>query len=108
PTWRSNASSLTSLRENTLRDVITRLEPDPFPTVTGPIGVDFPLLVERRVFNTEQMNQAVFAFQCYRDASRRSAGIESDTPPETPRIAHGNGTLYHRVTTRVYERQPVS
>jgi hypothetical protein len=32
----------------------------------------------RKVFNTEQMNQAVFAFRRYDDASLRYTGIESD------------------------------
>jgi len=30
-----------------------------------------------KVFNTEQMNQAVFAFRRYEDASLRYTGIES-------------------------------
>ena len=38
---------------------------------------DFHLLVKLRVFNTEQMNQAVFAFRRYEDASLRYTGIES-------------------------------
>ncbi|VGO17048.1 hypothetical protein PDESU_05642 [Pontiella desulfatans] len=38
---------------------------------------DFHLLVRLRVFNTEQMNQAVFAFRRYEDASLRYTGIES-------------------------------
>ena len=38
---------------------------------------DFHLLVRLKVFNTEQMNQAVFAFRRYEDASLRYAGIES-------------------------------
>ncbi len=38
---------------------------------------DFHLLVQLRVFNTEQMNQAVFAFRRYEDASLRYAGIDS-------------------------------
>lgn len=54
---------LTDFRENTLQDVITRLEPDLFLTVTGLTVQDFHLLVKLKVFNTEQMNQAVFAFQ---------------------------------------------
>jgi hypothetical protein len=33
--------------------------------------------VRLRVFNTEQMNQAVFAFRRYEDASLRYTGIES-------------------------------
>src|SRR5262249_6174406 len=35
------------------------------------------LLVHLKVFNTEQMNQAVFAFRRYEDASLRYTGIES-------------------------------
>jgi hypothetical protein len=61
----------------TLQDVITKLEPDLFLTVTGLTVSDFHLLVRLKVFNTEQMNQAVFAFRCYEDASLRYTGIES-------------------------------
>jgi hypothetical protein len=68
---------LTDFRENTLQDVITKLEPDLFRTVTGLTVEDFHLLVQLRVFNTEQMNQAVFAFRRYEDASLRYTGIES-------------------------------
>lgn len=68
---------LTDFRENTLRDVITRLEPDMFLTVTGLTVSDFDLLVRLKVFNTERMNQAVFAFRRYEDASLRYTGIES-------------------------------
>jgi T5orf172 domain len=68
---------LTDFRENTLQDVITKIEPDLFHTVTGLTVKDFHLLVKLRVFNTEQMNQAVFAFRRYEDASLRYTGIES-------------------------------
>ncbi len=68
---------LTDFRENTLQDVITKLEPELFLTVTGLTVQDFHLLVRLRVFNTEQMNQAVFAFRRYEDASLRYTGIES-------------------------------
>ncbi len=68
---------LTDFRENTLQDVITKLEPDLFLTVTGLTVKDFHLLVRLRVFNTELMNQAVFAFRRYEDASLSYTGIES-------------------------------
>ncbi len=68
---------LTDFRENTLQDVITKLEPDLFLAVTGLTVKDFYLLVRLKVFNTEQMNQAVFAFRRYEDASLRYTGIES-------------------------------
>lgn len=68
---------LTDFRENKLEDVITKIEPDLFHTVTGLTVKDFHLLVRLKVFNTDQMNQAVFAFRRYEDASLRYTGIDS-------------------------------
>ena len=68
---------LTDFRENTLHDLITKIEPKLFETVTGLRVRDFHLLVSLKVFNTDQMNQAVFAFRRYEDASLRYTGIES-------------------------------
>jgi len=68
---------LTDFRENTLQDVITKLEPDLFLAVTGLTVNDFHLLVRLKVFNTERMNEAVFAFRRYEDASLSYTGIES-------------------------------
>jgi hypothetical protein len=68
---------LTDFRENTLQDVITKIEPDLFETVTGLTVNDFRLLVQLRIFNTERMNEAVFAFRRYEDASLRYTGLES-------------------------------
>lgn len=68
---------LTDFRENKLQDVITKIEPGLFETVTGLTVKDFHLLVRLKVFNTEQMNQAVFAFRRYEDASLRYTGVES-------------------------------
>jgi hypothetical protein len=68
---------LTDFRENTLQDVITKIETGLFETVTGLTVKDFELLVRLKVFNTEQMNQAVFAFRRYEDASLCYTGIES-------------------------------
>jgi len=68
---------LTDFRENTLQDVITKIETELFLSVTGLTIKDFQLLVNLKVFNTEQMNQAVFAFRRYEDASLRYTGIES-------------------------------
>ena len=67
---------LTDFRENTLQEVITRLEPDLFLSVTGLTVADFHLLVQLGVFNTERMNQAVFAFRRYEDASLSYSGID--------------------------------
>ncbi len=68
---------LTDFRENTLVDVITKIEPELFLTVTGLTVEDFNLLVRLRVLNTERMNEAVFAFRRYEDASLRYTGIDS-------------------------------
>jgi hypothetical protein len=68
---------LTDFRENTLQDVITKLEPDLFKTVTGLSVDDFHLLVSLGVFNSTHMNQAVFAFRRYEDASLSYTGIDS-------------------------------
>ena len=68
---------LTDFRENTLQDVITKLEPDLFRTVTGLTVQDFHLLIRLKIFNTEQMNQAVFAFRRYEDSSLNYTGIDS-------------------------------
>jgi len=68
---------LTDFRENTLQDVITKLEPGLFRTVTGLTVGDFHLLVSLGVFNSTHMNQAVFAFRRYEDASLSYAGIDS-------------------------------
>jgi hypothetical protein len=84
---------LTDFRENKLQDVITKLEPDLFLAVTGLTVKDFHLLVGLRVFNTEQMNQAVFAFRRYEDASLHYTGIESH-----PGLTHYG--LYNTVVAR--------
>lgn len=91
---------LTDFRENTLQDVITKLEPELFETVTGLTVKYFHLLVRLRVFNTEQMNQAVFAFRRYEDASLRYTGIESHggfrTTAYTTRWWRGNEDMRPR------------
>jgi hypothetical protein len=84
---------LTDFRENTLQDVITKLEPGLFRTVTGLTVEDFHLLVRLRVFNTEHMNQAVFAFRRYEDSSLRYTGIDSH-----PGLTHYG--LYDTVVAR--------
>lgn len=81
---------LTDFRENTLRDVITKLEPELFLTVTGLTVEDFHLLVRLKVFNTEQ---AVFAFRRYEDASLAYTGIDSH-----PDLTHYG--LYDTVVAR--------
>ena len=66
---------LTDYRENTLKDVITQLEPDLFKKVTGLEVKDFSLLCEINVFNGTLMNDAIFKFKRYEDASLSYTGI---------------------------------
>lgn len=68
---------LTDFRENTLQDVITKLEPDLFKTVTGLTVEEFDLLRTVGVFNESRMNAAVFAFRRYEDSSLSYTGIDS-------------------------------
>jgi len=66
---------LTDYRERTLKDVITELEPGLFKKVTGLTKKDFELLVGLGVFNSALMNDAVYKFKRYEDASLVYAGI---------------------------------
>ncbi|MBW7959911.1 DEAD/DEAH box helicase family protein [Patescibacteria group bacterium] len=67
---------LTDYRERTLKDVITKLEPGLFKKVTGLTQKDFEMLVSLGVFNGALMNDAVYKFKRYEDASLRYAGID--------------------------------
>jgi len=67
---------LTDYRERTLRDVITKLEPGLFKRVTGLDVKDFELLVSLNVFNSALMNDAVYKFKRYEDASLVYTGID--------------------------------
>ena len=66
---------LTDYRERTLKDVITQLEPGLFKKVTGLTVKDFELLVSLGVFNSALMNDAVYKFKRYEDASLSYTGI---------------------------------
>lgn len=66
---------LTDFREHTLKDVITELEPGLFKKVTGLTKKDFELLVSLGVFNSALMNDAVYKFKRYEDASLVYTGI---------------------------------
>lgn len=66
---------LTDYRERSLKDVITQLEPGLFKKVTGLSVKDFELLVSLGVFNSALMNDAVYKFKRYEDASLEYIGI---------------------------------
>ena len=67
---------LTDYRERSLKDVITQLEPGLFKKVTGLDVSDFELLVSLGVFNSGIMNDAVYKFKRYEDASLKYIGID--------------------------------
>ena len=83
---------LTDYREYSLQDVITQLEPDLFKKVTGLNVKDFELLVSLNVFNEALMNDAVYKFKRYEDASLVYTGIDKHTGE--------NVGLYSTVITR--------
>ncbi len=66
---------LTDYRERSLKDIITQLEPGLFKKVTGLTVKDFELLVSLGVFNSALMNDAVYKFKRYEDASLTYIGI---------------------------------
>ena len=67
---------LTDYREQSLKEVITQLEPGLFKKVTGLSVHDFELLVSLGVFRDSVMNDAVYKFRRYEDASLSYTGIE--------------------------------
>lgn len=73
---------LTDYRERCLKDVITQLEPGLFKKVTGLTIKDFELLVSLGVFNSALMNDAVYKFKRYEDASLSYAGISKHAGKE--------------------------
>ena len=74
---------LTDFREYSLKDVITQLEPGLFKRVTGLDVKDFELLVSLGVFNGGLMNDAVYKFKRYEDASLSYTGIDKHRDDET-------------------------
>ena len=66
---------LTDYRERCLQDVITQLEPGLFKQVTGLSIKDFSLLESLGLFNGSLMNDAVYKFKRYEDASLTYTGI---------------------------------
>ena len=66
---------LTDAREQTLKDVITQLEPALFRKVTGLTIPDFELLVSIGIFNAQVMNSAILAFKRYEEASLTYTGL---------------------------------
>ena len=73
---------LTDYRERCLKDVITQLEPGLFKKVTGLSVSDFNMLCSLGVFNAPLMNDAIFKFKRYEDASLTYTGINKHASDE--------------------------
>ena len=73
---------LTDYRERCLKDVITQLEPGLFKKVTGLSVEDFNMLCSLGVFNAPLMNDAIFKFKRYEDASLTYTGIDKHADDE--------------------------
>lgn len=67
---------LTDYREQTIKDVITQLEPDLFKKVTGLSVKDFDVLCDIGLFDPEKMNQGIFGFRRYENSSLNYTGID--------------------------------
>ena len=67
---------LTDYREQTLKDVITQIEPELFKKVTGLSVKDFDVLCSIGLFDPEKMNQGIFGFRKYENSSLSYTGID--------------------------------
>ncbi len=66
---------LTDYREESLTDIIRKLEPELFQRVTSLTIPDFELLVSVGVFNSAQMNDSILLFRRYEDSSLEYIGV---------------------------------
>jgi hypothetical protein len=94
---------LTDYRERSLKDVITQLEPGLFRKVTGLTVKDFESLVSLGVFNSALMNDAVYKFKRYEDASLSYAGVSKH---EGEDIGLYDTVITQRDAQKVFENVP--
>lgn len=94
---------LTDYREQTLRDVITKLEPGLFKKVTGLTVKDFELLLSLGLFNSALMNDAVYKFKRYEDPSLAYTGIDKH---EGEAIGLFDTVVTRADALRVFENRP--
>lgn len=73
---------LTDYREHSIKDVITKLEPDLFYKATGLTVKTFEMMVSIGAFNESLMNDAVVQFRRYESASLEYTGITKHDPKE--------------------------
>jgi hypothetical protein len=96
---------LTDYRERTLKDVITQVEPGLFKKVTGMNVKDFELLVSMGVFNSALMNDAVYKFKRYEDASLNYTGINKH---EGEDIGLYDTVITQKDAAKVFENVPAN
>jgi hypothetical protein len=97
---------LTDYREKTLKDVVTQLEPGLFKKVTGLTVSDFELLVSLGVFNSALMNDAVYKFKRYEDASLSYTGINKHEDENV--IGLYDTVLSRADADRIYTNAPLT
>ena len=73
---------LTEYREETLRDVITKLEPALFKKVVSLSMDDFEYLISKNIFKTSEMDSAILAFKRYEHSSLHYSGFTKYKPKE--------------------------
>ena len=73
---------LTDYREESLTDIIRKLEPELFQRVTSLTIPDFELLVSVGVFNSTQMNDSILLFRRYEDSSLEYTGVNRHSNDE--------------------------
>ena len=73
---------LTDEREKCLKDVITEISPQLFKKVTGLNVRDFEMLCTMGLFNSNLMNQAIYQFKRYEDASLVYTGVDAHDEDE--------------------------
>ena len=73
---------LTKEREETLKDVITKIEPDLFKKVVSLTVEDFEYLASKGIFNTSEMDSAIFAFKRIEHASLHYSRFTKYKPKE--------------------------
>ena len=71
---------LTDYREETLKDVILKLEPSLFKKVTSISVEDFEYLLGIGIFNSTFMNEAIFSFKRYENPSLHYEGFTKHNP----------------------------
>jgi hypothetical protein len=96
---------LTDYRERSLKDVIAQLEPGLFKKVTGLTVADFELLVSLGLFNSALMNDAIYKFKRYEDASLSYTGVNKH---EDEDIGLYDTVITRKDARKVFENVPAS